>query len=339
MVSDHGCIRVFKEATALMKQGYLVDMITRQVTFAYNKFTTVTLWHDPEQLTNAVRSTRADIIHVHNEPDWMVAAARSVTDKPIVYDIHDLRSLNNISEPEEEELAAYASANAVVHVSQPCADYAEQFHGTPYPSIILPSYINEEFLPDTPGDVSWTAFCYEGGLSSQKEIVRDDPNGLQWYNLRYWVPFVQEFIKQGFTVDMYAAGDTKQIGTDYEEAGACVILNVHYPILLRALRPHAFGMVGGIRTFPLLEAALPNKLFEYISQGVVPVIFNAAEAARFVTEHGVGVVPEKGDSRPIAEQIVEPGKIARQNILEKRHLWTMENQIDKLMGLYEEIVR
>lgn len=339
MVSDHGCIRVYKEASALLERGIQVDVIAHQAPFGYNLFTTASLWHDPDQLMRSVAASQADIFHVHNEPDWMVSAVRQAVgdNRPIVHDVHDLASMGSDSEPGEEELNAFRDADAIIHVSQPCADYAEKYHGNKKPSIVLPSYVNREFLTPLGGDdaVSWNSICYEGGLSSEGGLYLENENG-KWFNMRYWLPFVQAFIEQGWNVGLFAGNSN--VGTDYENAGAFLARNVHYPTLLRAMRVYGFGLVGAAIHFPLINASLPNKLFEYISQGVVPVVINASESAKFVTEHGVGVVPEKGDARPLVEQLVEAGKVARRNILEKRHLWTMENQIDKLIGLYEEVI-
>ncbi len=334
MVSDHGCIRVFKEANALLKRGIAVDVLANQAPFGYNKFTTAGIWLDIDQLKRSVQASPADIFHVHNEPDWMVTAVRDATNKPIIHDVHDLMSIGP-EEATDDEIAAFEAADAIVHVSQPCADFAKLLHGNSKLSIVLPSYVNEEFIPDFYGDVSWNSIVYEGGLSSDGSVAKEE-NGKTWLNMRFWLPLVEEFTRQGWNVGLFCASSDP--GSAYDEAGAFVVRNVHYPTLLRALRPYAFGIVGALRDFPLIQAALPNKLFEYISQGVVPVVFNADESARFVTEHGIGVVPQKGDKRSIIEQIVEAGQVARKRVIEMRNEFTMERQIQSLLDLYEEVV-
>ena len=103
MVSDHGCIRVFKLAIALMEKGHTVDLITRQPPFGHNKFATMSIFFDREQLIRCVQASPADLFHVNNEPDWLVGAVRSGTDKPVVYDIHDLASLQWQRKPDKDD--------------------------------------------------------------------------------------------------------------------------------------------------------------------------------------------------------------------------------------------
>jgi len=80
---------------------------------------------------------------------------------------------------------------------------------------------------------------------------------------------------------------------------------------------------------------MPNKMFEYISQGVVPVIAHASEASKFAEEHGVGITITSPDN--LKEQLKDGPKI-RENILKKRHELTMEKHIDPLIELYEELL-
>ena len=49
-----------------------------------------------------------------------LAAIREVTDKPIIYDIHDLESLRWQREPDQYELNAFGMSDGWVHVSDPC---------------------------------------------------------------------------------------------------------------------------------------------------------------------------------------------------------------------------
>jgi hypothetical protein len=84
-----------------------------------------------------------------------------------------------------------------------------------------------------------------------------------------------------------------------------------------------------------MMAAMPNKLFEYMSQGVVPLILNAAEAGKFCRENGgIGVEVESLDD---LHEILLAGRVARERILATREEMVMENHIQPLIDLYEEI--
>jgi hypothetical protein len=331
MVSHHGCIRVFKEAQALINQGVIVDLITEKATFGFNIYRSMTVYHDREQLTRSVAASDADIFHVHNEPDWLVSAVRAGTDKPIIFDAHDLESLRWNREPDQDELDSFGMAAGWVHVSDPCRRAAEHYHGNGKPSVVLPSFVNEIFTPTLADDVSWNSIVYEGGLSTDIEVY--DVDGKEARNFRNYIPVVEAFAKQGFIFFLFAPNNLDAMV--YERVGGIIGASLHYPTLLRAMRPFAFGLVGSSTSYPLMEAALPNKLYEYISQGVVPVCYNAATAADFCEKYGVGIRLDGLDD--LKEQLKD-GQACRERILAKRHEWTMEANIEPIKELYEAVL-
>jgi hypothetical protein len=334
-ISDHGCIRVFKEAQALQLQGVRVDLAARVQPFGANIFETFSLHRDAETLKRVVESTRADVVHVHNEPDWMVGAAREATSKPIVFDVHDLTSLRHSSQPDEHETRAFAEANGIIHVSEPCRAAAERLHGNGKPTGVLPCLVNQRFLDEPlPREPCWDAVVYEGGLDPTLE--RTDGDGRRVVSARAIHAVVQAFAREGFQPYLYPAQERWIDPTYiYERLGAVVAPGrLDYQSLLRALRAYGYGFVGSPHDSPLMQAAMPNKLFEYISQGVVPVVLNAARAAEFVREHGLGIVLEGLEN--LREQL-EPGPEVRRRILERRHEWTMERHIEAVTRVYEEV--
>jgi hypothetical protein len=333
-VSDHGCIRVFKEAEALAQQGVRVDLTARVQPFGVNVFHTFSVHRDAESLKRVVESSRADIVHVHNEPDWMVGAAREATQKPIVFDVHDLNSLRYLAAPDEHERRAFEAADGIVHVSDPCREAAERHHGNGKPTGVLPCLVNERFLAEPlPAEPCWDSMVYEGGLDPRPV---QNVGGKQVVSARAIHAAVQAFARAGYQPYLYPATTTWNDPTYiYESLGAVVAPGrLDYVSLLRALRAYGYGFVGSPHDAPLMQAAMPNKLFEYISQGVVPVVFNAGRAAAFVREHGLGIVLEGLDN--LREQLV-PGPEVRRRILERRHEWTMERHIGAVTQVYQEV--
>jgi hypothetical protein len=335
MVSHHSCIRVFKQGFALAQlDDVTVGHIAFLTTFGFNIFDTMTVFSDREMLRRSVgkAAEKADLFHVHNEPDWLVGNVRAMTDKPIVYDIHDLESLRWQRGPDQDQLDSFGMSDAWVHVSEPCRIEAEKLHGNSKPNAMLPSFVNDIFYGPTPaGDVSWDSIVYEGGLSSESTYKAH--TGEEISNFRNYLPVVEAFTKQGFNVQLYATGQIND--NAYEELGAVVGTSLAYPVMLAAIRPYAFGLVGASKKFPLMQAALPNKLFEYISQGVVPVCYNADAAADFCEKHGIGIRLDGLDD--LKEQLKD-GPACRERLLEKRHDWAMEKHIGKIIELYEAIL-
>ena len=139
MVSDHGCIRVFKEAKALRDLGYIVELIVGRLPTGTQAFSTLSIWTDHEQFKREVAASSADIFHIHNEPDWMVRETREATKKPIVYDIHDLESMRWNGRCKQDEQDAFDCADAYVHVSDPCKAFADYVHADKIhkPNIVL----------------------------------------------------------------------------------------------------------------------------------------------------------------------------------------------------------
>jgi hypothetical protein len=337
MVSHHGCIRVIKQSLALLSNGHQVEIAAQQAPFGYNRLDALLIWNDGEQLQRVVRSSCADVFHVHNEPDWMVAAVKDAAEgRPVVYDIHDLESMRWQREPDEDELEAFDAADGIVHVSEPCRLAAERWHGNGKPAIVLPPYVNEEFVKTVPESVSWSALAYEGGLSSDAPVTYGE-NGQPNVNMRSYLSVVEAFIGQGYSVYLFAPdGQLSYADLTYENLGAFVARGSVYPVMLAGLRASGFGLVGSVVSAPLMEAAMPNKLFEYVSQGVVPVCLNAGTAADYVESLGVGIRLNGLDN--LREQLAQ-GPELRKNLLAVRAGLTMEEHIGALINLYREVCK
>jgi glycosyltransferase involved in cell wall biosynthesis len=334
MISKRQCIRVLKEGLALTSLGHKVIGVTSQTSFGHNLLDATVLYQNNFDLQRTVKAIDpiVDIYHAHNEPDNFVRLIKEISDKPVVWDAHDIESLRVGGKQDQDEIDSFSMADAFVHVSEPCRAYAEKMYGSSKPSLVLYSWVNEQFTPKgiclRP---SWSTFCYEGGLSVQGFEQDGDTHGV---NLRWWYPVFQLLIQNGYNVVAFGAGDDYG-DLLYQELGVFLQPNVPYPIMLNGMQPCGFGLVGAFTSFPLMEAAMPNKLFEYISQGVVPVVLNASEAAKFVTENECGIVLQSPEN---LEAQISPGPKLRKRVLEMRWLMLMENQIHSLVKLYRSLL-
>lgn len=343
MVTDHACIRVIKEGIALLYKGYEVHLMARVDAFAFNLFTSFTKYVNEEHGTKVIQhyARFVDIVHCHNEPDEIVTMARNATDKPVIFDVHDLDSMRRDDVPTEKETKAFEAANAFVHVSEPCRKYAENLHGSDKPTIILHPYVNERWVPKPEKlipDPCQHSLVYQGGLSMKPEISKYIPETGEhrtMANYRYLVPLADAFINAGYEMTIFAV---TEVGLPiYHNLGVCVVDKVVYPLMLRGLRPHGLGFVGACDSFVLMESAMPNKLFEYISQGVIPLILCASEAAKYVQERECGIVLKS--LKHVREQIeAHDMKKLRANVLKQIPELTMENNIEPLEKLYQEVL-
>jgi hypothetical protein len=312
-----------------------IDQASMLNTFGFNIYDTQMTWSDRPMLKRAIaRADKdTDIFHVHNEPDWLVPDVREMTDKPIIYDIHDLDSFRWQRDPNQYEVDSFAMSDGWVHVSEPCKVEAEKLHGNTKANRTIPSYVNEVFYgPESAGDVSWSTIVYEGGLASTSELP-DHREGERGTNFRNYLPVVEAFTDQDYNFSIYSTNQVED--GKYEDLGATITTRLPYTHMLTAIRPFGFGLVGAAADYPLMQAAMPNKLFEYISQGVVPVCYNADTAADFCEEHGIGIRLDGLDN--LKEQLAD-GPACRERILAKRREWTMEKHISTIQDLYMEVV-
>ena len=115
----------------------------------------------------------------------------------------------------------------------------------------------------------------------------------------------------------------------------------NYDIMVSAMRSFGFGIVGSQQKMDLMYAAMPNKLFEYIHCGVVPLIFNMGEASQYVKDHQIGLdmtelagAPDRGISM---DSLIEQGMEFRKKILAIREGLFMEDNIAPLIKLYHSL--
>jgi glycosyltransferase involved in cell wall biosynthesis len=349
MVAKHSCIRVLKESLMLMANGHEVYLITEKIPFGYEMYTNMSAYTSKDHLQRVVRmhTQFVDIFHVHNEPDNIVWETKEASEgKPVIYDIHDLEHLRwkkKELRPKPGEIRAFNAADGVVHVSEACQRAAWEFHAKK-PDAVIYSWQPARYTAkdeDILSQPAWGSIIYEGGIDSQMKphLVAGSANTVQ-FNIRNWQPVMEVLRKMNFAITIYGANPLNNFM--YEEMGCAVHRPIVYPAMLAALRPHGFGLVGCPLSTPLMEYAMPNKLFEYISQGVVPIVVNATEAADFVIKHGIGLVlPSQYSTwtlKTVKDFILTHGPACRKRLLKLRKNFIMETQAETLEGLYHEVL-
>lgn len=342
MISNRGCIRVIKEAIMLKAAGHNVSLLSMQMPQGARFFDNVRLFDNSLQLSLTVKALDVDIFHVHNEPDSFVKVVRESANPktPVIYDAHDIESMRSPIDqtPTQDEIDAYKYADGIVHVSEPCRTFAEDKHGKTKPTIIIYSKVNSCFLPDPNMLVAnpcYESLVYEGGVSTHGPRPNED--GTHGVQLRHMTQVFARFIQQGFCVSIFPVPAIPSSNLMYEAMGCYVAKPVVYPSMLNALGPHGIGFVGSVYDSPLMQAAMPNKLFEYMSRGVVPICLNAGEASKYVTERNCGYALESieqlNDIRALTKDIM----VRRQNIIDRHGELEMETQTDTLVDFYEEV--
>jgi glycogen(starch) synthase len=92
-----------------------------------------------------------------------------------------------------------------------------------------------------------------------------------------------------------------------EELGVADRLTVLAPVSQGVLLDYLSTATAGVHPleggFPNHDAALPNKLFEYLHAGLPQVVSDAKEMAAFVRRHGLGDVFRTGDVEDLARAV------------------------------------
>ncbi len=353
MVTNHGCIRVIKQSIVLMDAGHIVHLVAKRECWGHWITNMFSQYRGRKQLRSLIANSTADIFHVHNEPDWMVKVVKDYAgNRPVIHDCHDLLSLaSDINSPGAdrqlyEETEAFKVADGFIHVTETNRVKSEELYGSDKPTQVIHTYMPDIFMIKDrdviPTDsVNFRNAVYEGGLNSTdppsiENITLPDGKigGRYKVNIRYWLEAFKKFRSEGYNITCYPAARMKS--NKYQEIGCFVCDPIPYPTLLVGLRAHGIGIVGSVYPVPYIDCALPNKLFEYMSQGVVPVVINCKETAEFVTKYDCGVVIKDLNDLSILKPDVLRQK--RENVLKLRHKLTMESQLDKIESLYEEVL-
>jgi len=332
VLSYHCCIRVIKQYMALMTRDD-VTVFHLQHGIANKECLPLlprcSFYLDQAQLEIKLRMMDdIDVIHCHNDPDWLVEVARRIKpDTPIIHDVHDLASMRDFQVDEliDQERRAMAMADAYIFPSQGYAREAKRFHNLPdsKPSKVLYSYCNMEMLL-RPALPRIRGIAYEGNL-----VGTGAPHTMHYRDHRY---LAQYLTQHNIPITFYGAEGG--LAHEYRKIGAICIPILGYANLIENISRHDWCFVGAEEWTKTLQYSMPNKLFESIVAGVPAIVCNSEEAGEFVEEHGIGVHVHSIHEIP---EIYERHEELRKNVLEKRHQFLMESQVDELVNLYRTV--
>ena len=306
-------------------------------THSSNTYNTVTIWvpfgvHGeimPMQLANSIKilEPNVDIFHVHNEPNWIFRVVRDVTDKPVVFDIHDWTSIRN-GAPDPEETYALDNADGFV---VPSRGYLKKIRDLKpgKPSTLIYSKVPSCLFPTAQGPVL-PGPVYEGGVKG-----KESNNSVQ-FPWRNWAEFTQAVacnLQNGAKMHVYTADPTENL-EDYKNEHLVMHPPQLYDGLLYHLSRHSAGIVGCPYPDPAFTDSMPNKLFEYVAAGIPCLVINAPEAKQYVEQNHLGM-----GIRDASEVIPAIESLTGHRVKEDRWRFTMEGELPALLGFYEEVLR
>jgi len=349
MVAHHGCIRVWKQAQMLMDEGHTVAVVSDRLhAMEITRYHTFGKYFDASSLARFVQLYDAagfDLFHVHNEPDWIVSTTRNNTKKPVIFDVHDLESARISITVPMEEIVLMRECDGIIHVSDEMAAYSNRIHHNQQPVTVIKTYTPAKFMAPPalvrgPQRIPGTV-VYEGGITKAFEtptIINDaiGRNKIQQKSFRDFGIAFKALLDAGMKVHIYPC-ELNDTLYGYEVMGC----TIHSPLPLNSLIPemskYEWGFVGSATPVPLLDKALPNKLYETMAAGCVPLVYCGKAAEKFVLENGFGVSLDTLEPEEIRLK-TQGAPEMRERYLHRRDEFTMESQYDKLMQFYADAI-
>lgn len=368
-ISLHQCIRTYKEAVPLIERGHQMYSVSSVIGTGFNYYENNSVYwygtdhrkpqtkeHFKKIVKQAIENTKPDIIHIHNEPDWICTETIPLAKQaniPIVWDLHDVESARWMTIPLEEQMSI-KEVDGIVVPSIGCKKWIEKYHWylkTPievfYSCFFDGNKITKikDVHPRPINDVGHrvgNSIVYEGGLWNPEKKAN---NGKM--NFRDYSKVIDSLSFAGFQCYVYPAGDEENGDLSiYRKFGAIVCDTVPSLMITQELQHYEFGLTGfPITGNPLCDMAMPNKLFDYMYALTIPVVINCTEAGEFVEKNGCGIwIKDKALLEnpeclaPLLKLSPEKKNEIRCNIRTTREKYYAENQIDVLINLYERIL-
>jgi hypothetical protein len=274
-----------------------------------------------------------DIVHVHNEPSFLVNIVKEAGHSKVILDAHDLdivrNGWDNLSSRGQEDVNALAVADGLI---VPCDNYIkiiEERGKLHIPYMTLFSYTNEEDLVEEPHE-------YLGGIVYEGSIYAPSPNHPAPYRLYHNV--AKEIIKNLIPFFIYPGGGYTNQMLYYASLGCNIMPSADPGTLLKNLSRHGWGFCGSPIDHRQWDNTLSNKLFDYIAAGIPSFIYKAKATEEAFGDKGVGIVikdlseiPKYYNDKKLRQELVD-------NIMKVRKQWVMEAQLEALEGLYSAVL-
>ncbi len=330
-----------------MDRGYDVHLIAKKPSTFANLYKTFAHYSHVDQCLDSIRlhARDTDIFHCHNEPSWFVCAVKEITDKPVILDVHDTYLTRSTPEEAREALDAgkphvYVNneernsmqiADGLNFVSMPVRDACQSVFKLEQPHNVLPSYVPSS-LYRYEFQVWFGGLVYEGRVTIPEQ--HENLKGGTGSHYCDYQDVAKKAKELGIDFHIYAGKEDKRFLEVYDDL-AFVHPGYPYSNLLDMISRHDWGLVGNTVKNTQWDAAMPNKLFDYLAAGVPSVVIGASESAKLVAEYGIGMAVDSLET--LAENWSEHRR-CREQLFKHRQELSMENHIGSLENLYREVM-
>ena len=340
------CARNIKMALALRSKGHLVSVAYQNESLERYGLEGADIYHEiialpPTNSTTMLATAMEvaisgyDIIHSHNEPDILTVIAQGVIqpEQILIHDCHDLMTTrgdgNQVPELRYYERMANTHSDGRVYVSSTQAKQAHDLYQyDTQTTMVFHSYASGAHLPDEDKPKLSES-------TGQYHIVYQ--GGVRQAGHRNIADMLMAIAEKAIHVHIQPAFHEPS----YENmAKGSEFLHYNKPVtpdkLLTELTQYDAGLIcfkAEGRNAEMLQASMPNKLFEYLAVGLPVIAGNFNEMAKFVTDNNVGIVYDSVDD------IVDGIDTLKEITIEEPEKYVMENNIGKLIGFYGHLLK
>jgi glycosyltransferase involved in cell wall biosynthesis len=342
-VTYNTCARAAKEAKALEESGrhqvVILQYATASEEILYNAPGLVSFYRTRDDLLRRIGylSDWVEVIHVHNEPNWIVPAAAQARDiacpaVPVIFDVHDLDSQRENGSIDKDEGPAIHAADAYIFPSKAYAKGIRHVWNTQgKPGRVIYSMCNRSDIVEIPLP-RIEGIVYEGATVAQIPAFNESTPGYKHY--RDYAKLASYFLVWQIPFHLY--GVRKDFWRPYLDRGAIVHESLAFPDMLQQLSRYDWGLCGHMDDHPQWQKAMPNKLFEYLAAGIPVISINSDEVSEFVVQHGVGIVAPGLSGLASAARDKDLRAVCAGFVTVNRHKFVMETQVPEIEALYAE---
>jgi hypothetical protein len=341
VVTYAGCVRCIKECRMLAAAGHNLWLFSHfqpdsppEVQLE-DIFMQMSFYNTQQELFELLTGLEfIELVHVHNEPSWMVHVARAAGHKKIVLDAHDLNIVrygwDKAFEMGGEDVNAIGECDGLIVPCDRYIEIIEEQGKLRIPTLTLYSYVNEEDFVEGDNDL--------GGIAYGGSIYRPERNHPLPY--RIYENVARYFANKSIPFHIYPGRGYEKHMPFYESIGSKVHNTLDQKSWIKELSRHDWGFCGSPVKHRQWDNTLSNKLFDYIAAGIPAFIYQAKATEDMFGLRGIGVVVE--DLKDIDDYYRDKDlrENCRKTILEQRKKeWTMESQLEKLEDFYEKVIK
>ena len=341
-VQDSPCIRTNKIAMLMKERGYDVYLLyiesptvdkSEEYKTIYNEV--FTFWTQ-SGVVDFINNSEFDILHCSNAPDYLCSLLVNCN-KPLVYDCHDMESLqgkDNLTILTLEHIANTQS-DGVIYTSEGVRDIAlKKFRRSDSNIFVLENLIMKQFkkgkslpkLSKLDGEIHCV---YEGGM-----------NGNDKNSDRYFEEIWGKIINCGIHIHFYSQSDERYcMELDKKSKYLHYEGNMSSLALITEMTKYDCGLAVfnvNENNKVFLETGTANKVYEYINSGLPVLVGNIKSYIDFVEKNNVGL--ELKLELDVKQQIENACKIKiEEDFLHDNNL-TMESKMKDLEKFYQQII-